>query len=771
MIAGEPETVTKVTSRKGEAPKRAQTEARRAMLKPFERGSQAPTWEQADLARRVSSNGVTRSYGSGLGSIFGLRPQLGGAEEITSPYHEAWIVHACVRWMAEAAASVRPMILASSEKDAPEVGPEHPVSKLFAKPNDVTTWSQLVDAAFVHRLTSGEDFWFLADANGRAITTRKDGLFAKLPAQIIQVSGDAVGDVRDQNGLVTQWFYTAVGSTGRVEFPPEAVIQFRTYDPADPMRGIGPVQVLTRQLSLAFQTERYLESGARAGGPGAFLTYSKTLGEESERTQQELDQLSRDGDMTTRFKILDGPGEWAIHPIPTSPKDMQALDVLDRVNHIVCGALGVAPPLVGIYGDAIFKNIEEGSRQSWLAVASKLKAFAREVNSGFFDRCAIPEIRRMRFAFDFADVDALRVDETDRYLKASEIAAKGIGVSFVGACDSIGLEPAPTAGGKLELVSTAYQTVEQLQNPDPQPAPNPAPTTDPAADPGAKQHALAPNPRFLRTIRPLEEAERREYSRAFVSRRLAPAEKRLRRQVKGWLGSYAEAQLALVHAFADGKSLSSRTEKSADDLARIVAELELDRETWVKLLDSAIGATIEDIWRDSLADASRELGVVSLPMSDPRVLQRVIEQRINVSEGVTSTTAKRVREAVFDVLRESSSIGTLQQRVKEELPAITDELARVFGNNDARALAIARTETGHAANGARIAQFQAEGIKQIQWVTARDDLVRASHEELDGQVRDIGSEFAPGLRYPHDPNAPAHQVVNCRCVPLPLIPE
>lgn len=768
MIAGGPETVTKVTSSKDEAPNRVPTPARKAMLRPFERGAHAPAWSQAYIGKQVSPNGVSRSF-SGIGSIFGLRPQLGGAEEITSPYHEAWIVHACVRWLADAAASVRPMILASSEKDAPEVGPEHPVSKLFAKPNDVTTWSQLADAAFVHRLTSGEDFWFLADAQGRAIQVRKDGLFAKLPAQIVQVSGDAVGDVRDANGLVTQWFYSAVGSTQRVEFSPEATIQFRTYDPADPMRGIGPVQVLTRQLSLGFQTERYLESGARAGGPGAFLTYSKTLGEESERTQQELDQLSRDGDMTTRFKVLDGPGEWNIHPIPTSPKDMQALDVLDRVNHIACGALGVAPPLVGIYGDAIFKNIEEGSRQSWLNVASKLKALAREINSGFFDRCAIPEVRRMRFAFDFADIDALRVDETDRYVKASEIAAKGIGVSFVGACDSIGLEPAPTAGGKLELVSSTYQTVEQLQNPDPQPAP--AETPPAPADPNAKRHILAPNPRFLRTIRPLEEAERREYSRSFVARRLAPAEKRLRKQVRGWLGSYADAQLKLVRQFADGKALRAATEKSADDLARIIAELELDRDTWVKLLDSAIGATIEDIWRDSLSDAAREIGVVSLPMTDPRVLQRVLEQRINVSEGVTSTTAKRVREAVFDVLRESSSIGTLQQRVKEELPTITDELARVFGNNDARALAIARTETGHASNGARIAQFQAEGIKQIQWVTAHDDRVREAHESIDGEVRDIGSEFLPNLRYPHDPNAPASLVVNCRCTLLPLIPE
>jgi SPP1 gp7 family putative phage head morphogenesis protein len=755
--------------------KRPLTPARKAMLRPFQ-GRTAELFASTNLAKDDGFGSVTRSLGSNLGGLFGLRPKLGGNEEITSPYHEVWVVWACVRWLAEAAASVRPVITVSGEPDAPEISPEHPIAKLFARPNDYTSWDQMADAAVVHRLLSGEDFWFLADDDGKPIKPTKAGLFRTLPTQILQFNGDVVGDDRDGGGLVTSWWYTALGSNQQLKFPRESVLHFRTYDPADPMRGTGPVEVLIRRLSLGFQIERYLEGGARAGGSGAFLTYDKSMGDEKERIDEEIGQRERNPDLGGRFPILDGPGKWGVIPVPQNPKDMQALDTLDKVEHVVCGTLGVAPPLVGIYGDAIFKNIEEGSRQSWLNVASRLKAIARSINAHFFDRCADPEIRRMRFGFDFSEIDALRVDETDRFGKAADIASKGVGVSFVEACESIGIEPAPTVGGKVELFSATLQSAEERAQAAAAAsaaaeaaanAPAPAPV-----DGGTKQHALGPNPRFLRTIRPLEHAERREYHRQFVDRALSPFEKRLHRQAKGHLDSYGRAQLERLREFAAGtRAFATPVTKVSDDLARIIQELELDQQVWAKLLDSALGADIESIWRFGLADAAQEIGAISLPMTDPRVLSALAHQRILVSEGVTSTTARNVRDALLDVLRGSSSIGTLQERVREELPALTAELERVFGTNDARALNIARTETGHAANGARFAQFKAEGVKEIQWISAHDDVVRESHKELDGNVVALGAEFAPRLRFPHDPDASAAQSCNCRCTLLALIPE
>jgi uncharacterized protein with gpF-like domain len=49
------------------------------------------------------------------------------------------------------------------------------------------------------------------------------------------------------------------------------------------------------------------------------------------------------------------------------------------------------------------------------------------------------------------------------------------------------------------------------------------------------------------------------------------------------------------------------------------------------------------------------------------------------------------------------------------------------------------------------------------WLSMRDEKVRDSHRAIDGEVRNLGEQFSNGLLFPHDPNGPADEVVNCRC--------
>lgn len=58
-----------------------------------------------------------------------------------------------------------------------------------------------------------------------------------------------------------------------------------------------------------------------------------------------------------------------------------------------------------------------------------------------------------------------------------------------------------------------------------------------------------------------------------------------------------------------------------------------------------------------------------------------------------------------------------------------------------------------------------------EWRTARDERVRASHAALHGQVAQWGLPFVSpssgvALMHPHDPDAPAREVVNCRCTEI-----
>ena len=50
-----------------------------------------------------------------------------------------------------------------------------------------------------------------------------------------------------------------------------------------------------------------------------------------------------------------------------------------------------------------------------------------------------------------------------------------------------------------------------------------------------------------------------------------------------------------------------------------------------------------------------------------------------------------------------------------------------------------------------------------------DGKTRQSHRNVNRQVRSIDKRFSNGLLYPHDPNAPAEEVVNCRCSESPIV--
>lgn len=92
-----------------------------------------------------------------------------------------------------------------------------------------------------------------------------------------------------------------------------------------------------------------------------------------------------------------------------------------------------------------------------------------------------------------------------------------------------------------------------------------------------------------------------------------------------------------------------------------------------------------------------------------------------------------------------------------------------------RAETIARTESGRVAETTRnISVEQAimragvdRGLAVKQWKSTRDRRTRDSHAAMDGQARLFDDAFdsprGATLMYPHDSDAPAEEVINCRC--------
>jgi hypothetical protein len=89
-----------------------------------------------------------------------------------------------------------------------------------------------------------------------------------------------------------------------------------------------------------------------------------------------------------------------------------------------------------------------------------------------------------------------------------------------------------------------------------------------------------------------------------------------------------------------------------------------------------------------------------------------------------------------------------------------------------QATMLARTDLISLKNGGSFAAALQLGQLQPvykQWVSARDDRVRPTHVEANGQVVKLDAPFEVGeahLAYPGDPSGPDEEVINCRCTQI-----
>ncbi|MCX4609392.1 ADP-ribosyltransferase [Streptomyces mirabilis] len=160
---------------------------------------------------------------------------------------------------------------------------------------------------------------------------------------------------------------------------------------------------------------------------------------------------------------------------------------------------------------------------------------------------------------------------------------------------------------------------------------------------------------------------------------------------------------------------------------------------------------------------------------DGRDLPPAMSDYVDVTEHLLRAVGDRLAEAAREELAAGVDAGEdieqLRARLRERF---TREGAQL---GEAREERIARTEAGRAWNTATLgAARDATGSPAPivkQWLTRHDDRVREDHAHVDGQIRLLDEQFSVGgvkMDAPHDPTAPASQVVNCRCI-LAVHPE
>jgi SPP1 gp7 family putative phage head morphogenesis protein len=154
---------------------------------------------------------------------------------------------------------------------------------------------------------------------------------------------------------------------------------------------------------------------------------------------------------------------------------------------------------------------------------------------------------------------------------------------------------------------------------------------------------------------------------------------------------------------------------------------------------------------------------------------------VNVVAPINQRTVIRATRMTADGVKLSKKIKGNTELLKKQ---VVQEMQRGFstsmpyldiarnisdrGESDLnRAMRIARTEGNRIYNEAALDSAQAAvkaGVDTVkQWVAILDGRTRESHQRVDGEWVELNDKFSNGLFLPGDKNAPAAEIVNCRC--------
>lgn len=150
----------------------------------------------------------------------------------------------------------------------------------------------------------------------------------------------------------------------------------------------------------------------------------------------------------------------------------------------------------------------------------------------------------------------------------------------------------------------------------------------------------------------------------------------------------------------------------------------------------------------------------------PAAVEAMIQRRIDYVANKVQDFGAKVQALIEKMEDEGAPLGDIEAAVKAYYDRYSPAMAK----------RIAATQAASAHNEVSYAQALLSGAEVKQWLSSRDERVRATHDHADGQRRRMVMPFRLGgipeqplislMQFPGDPTGPLHEVMNCRCTML-----
>lgn len=223
---------------------------------------------------------------------------------------------------------------------------KHPFLNVWERPNNFYTTRMLVETVQQHLDLVGE---------GIIVLVREYGVITEM----WPVRPDRMQPVKHSTKFRTGWIYTNASGREQVPLGEADVIQIKMPNPADPYRGMGPVQTVLADIDAArYSAEwnrNFFINGAR---PGGIIKFQNRMNDTQYRQFLRRWREQHQGVAAAhRVAVLEG-ADWI--DTKFSMEDMQFVELRNLPRELIREAFAFPKPMLGTVDDVNRANAEAG---------------------------------------------------------------------------------------------------------------------------------------------------------------------------------------------------------------------------------------------------------------------------------------------------------------------------------------------------------------------------------------------------------------------------
>jgi HK97 family phage portal protein len=325
-------------------------------------------------------------------------------------------VYSCVRAISQDIAMLRPFVRRRVSNGF-KIDLDHPLNKLFAKPNRWQTWFEYQGYVMTSLCLRG---------NAYTVVERDN---AGNPVELVPIAPDRVTIMLSEEGEL--WYRINSRRLGYgLVVPPDDMMHLKNIS-MDGYMGVSPIAISQDVIGLALATQQHGGILFRQGGQIAgVIKFPHTLSKEaSDRIANSWREVHAGVQNSHKVAVLEEGGSF--EKIAMTNEDSQFLETRRFQVVDICRIYGVPPHRLGELDKATLNNIEQQNQQY---VDSALKPTARGIEELFNHHLLFEDERPTRgCVFDFDDMtrgdlktryEAYQIGTLNGWLNRNEVRAR-----------------------------------------------------------------------------------------------------------------------------------------------------------------------------------------------------------------------------------------------------------------------------------------------------------------------------------------------------------